>query len=163
MEEEDDINVSNQQGGGINSNDQIGLINVNAQTNLNLNFANSGGATASASLVSGTTLASIVPVVGQIISIGLAVISVIQVIDTAQKQIYWQEGIKYRQEAFTLAQQEISLIDLEYQNKLDLLNEEIEYREEVAKTNKLLLVGTMGILGVSAMVLAYSVIKLKSK
>ena len=150
-----------------NTNDQIGLVNANAQ--LNVSVFDSGGAASGVAVlgaaatpaVGATGLAYAVPIVGQVVAVVAAVVSVIQIFDSSQKQANMMASIKSKNEHALILQKEMNVIGLEYSYKLQILKEEIAYKEQALQTSKMLLIGSVGLLGISAMVFAYKVFKLK--
>ena len=149
-------------GGGANQNDQLGLVNANAQANLNVSIFDSGAAGAGVSLGAGATAAlGVLTVAAAAVAVVAGVVSIAQMIDTAQKQADYQDGIKSQEEYLLLLQAELGTLGTEYEGKIQLLKEEIAYREKQLAQNKLLLVGSMTTIGVASLVFAYGVIKLK--
>lgn len=161
-----DVNTSvgtgTSSGGGSNQNDQLGLVNANAQANLNVSIFDSGAAGAGVSLGAGATAAlGVLTVAAAAVAVVAGVVSIAQMIDTAQKQANYQDGIKSQQEYLLLLQSELSALGTEYEGKIQLQKEEIAYREKQLAQNKLLLVASMTTIGVASLVFAYGVIKLK--
>jgi len=149
-------------GGGANQNEQLGLVNANAQANLNVSIFDSGAGAAGVALGAGATAAlGVLVVAGAAVSVIAGVVSIAQMIDTAQKQANYQDGIKSQQEYLLLLQSELASIGIEYQGKIQLQKEEIAYREKQLAQNKLLLVASMTTIGVASLVFAYGIIKLK--
>ena len=190
-----------------NENNQIGLVNANAQANLNLSLVNSGGAAAGTSLLSaggaaaftttttttatgvlagtagtgagitatagaataGTagsvttvvTSTSWIPVAGQVIAVAAAIVGVVQLIDTADKQKRWQSAINQKSNQIKLIQQEITTDLAVAQYSIQLLRDEIAAREDILKTNRILLIGSITVLAVTGMVLLYLINKNK--
>ena len=186
MEDEEEI------GGGAggtqtNSNEQIGLVNANAQ--LNVSLISSGGAaggiaagggllaatgggaaaTGTGAAIAGTGaatatgFAAAVPVIGQVIAIGAAIVGIVQIFDTAQKQANMADSILSAKTNQKLLAQELAAIGLEYSEKLEIIKEDIAYREQALETNKKLIVYSISALGVAAMIFTYSIIKLNKK
>ena len=168
-----------------NENNQVGLVNANAQANLNLSVFNSGAAAAGTSLagvgaaaastVTTTTVtatgiitttkavgaAAVVPVVGQVVAVVAAIVSVAQMIDTADKQKRWQSAINQKQNQIALIQQEVTTDLAVAEYSIQLLRDEIAAREDVLKTNRILLIGSVTVLAVAGMVMLYLVNKNK--
>lgn len=191
MEDEEEI------GGGAggtqtNSNEQIGLVNANAQ--LNVSLISSGGAaggiaagggllaatgggaaaTGTAGVIGGgaiagtgaataTGFAAAVPVIGQVIAIGAAIVGIIQIFDTAQKQANMADSIMSAKGTQKLLAQELAAIGLQYSEELKIIKEDIAWREKALETNKKLIVYSISALGVAAMIFTYSIIKLNKK
>ena len=191
MEDEEEM------GGGAggtqtNNNEQIGLVNANAQ--LNVSLISSGGAaggiaagggllaatgggaaaTGTAGVIGGgaiagtgaataTGFAAAVPVIGQVIAIGAAIVGIIQIFDTAQKQANMADSIMSAKATQKLLAQELAVIGLEYSEKLEIIKEDIAWREKALETNKKLIVYSISALGVAAMIFTYSIIKLNKK
>lgn len=152
-------------------NEQVGLVNANAQ--LNVSLIDSGAAAGGVGLGSGllaaatpaaaTGFVAAVPVIGQVVAIGAAIVGIVQIFDTAQKQANMADSIKSAKQNAALMKKELAVIGLEYSEKLTILKEDIAYREKALATNRTLLTISGSVLGVSAMVFAYSLIKLKRK
>ena len=186
MEDEEEI------GGGAggtqtNSNEQIGLVNANAQ--LNVSLISSGGAaggiaagggllaatgggaaaTGTGAAIAGTGaatatgFAAAVPVIGQVIAIGAAIVGIIQIFDTAQKQANMADSILSAKTNQKLLAQELAAIGLQYSEELKIIKEDIAWREKALETNKKLIVYSISALGVAAMIFTYSIIKLNKK
>lgn len=178
MEEEENggsITYSNPQS---NENEQIGLVNANAQLNVSI-FSNGTAAGGTAALGAGTAayagtatagattglaatgFAQALPVIGQVVAVVAACVSVVQMFDTAQKQANMVSGIKNAKEQAILMQQELDVIDLQGSQELQILKEDIAYRELALENSKKRLTISASVLGLGAMVFAYSVIKLR--
>ena len=188
MEDEEEM------GGGTggtqtNDNQQIGLVNANAQ--LNVSLISSGGAAggiaagggllaatgggaaatgtgaavvgAGTATATATGFAAAVPVIGQVIAIGAAIVGIVQIFDTAQKQANMADSILSAKTNQKLLAQELAAIGLEYSEKLEIIKEDIAYREQALETNKKLIVYSISALGVAAMIFTYSIIKLNKK
>lgn len=172
-------------GGGItynnpqsNENEQIGLVNANAQLNVSL-FSNGTAAGGTAAIGAGTAayagtatagattglaatgFAQAIPVVGQVVAVVAACVGIIQIFDTAQKQANMVDSIKSSKETALLMKKELEVIGLEYSGKLEILNQDIAYREMALESSKTRLAISASVLGLGAMVFAYSVIKLR--
>jgi|TARA_B110000977_G_C11072281_1_gene489941 hypothetical protein len=171
MEDEEEM------GGGTggtqtNNNQQIGLINANAQLNVSLidtggaagGIAAGGGLLGTAAVpATATGFAAAVPVIGQVIAIGAAIVGIVQIFDTAQKQANMADSILSAKTNQKLLAQELAAIGLEYSEKLEIIKEDIAYREQALETNKKLIVYSLSALGVAAMIFTYSIIKLNKK
>lgn len=130
-------------------------------------FMNSGGSSAvvSAGAAGGTALATAgtvawIPVVGQVVAVVAAIVSLGQVFDTMEKQKQQTLMIKNLKQLQGSYQQELDIIFWEGDQALKLIKEEIAYREAAAQTDKLLVYGTFGLLAVSSMVFVYGIKKL---
>ncbi len=155
-----------------NSNEQIGLINANAQLNVSLidtggaagGIAAGGGLLGTAAVpATATGFAAAVPVIGQVIAIGAAIVGIVQIFDTAQKQANMADSIMSAKSSQKLLAQELAAIGLEYSERLEIIKEDIAYREKALETNKKLIVYSISALGVAAMIFTYSIIKLNKK
>ena len=125
-------------------------------------FMSSGGLAATTSAVGGAVgVAAAIPVIGQAVAIVGAIISIGQAFNTVEKQKQFKLQIKNLQELEVSYQQELDIAMWEGNQTLQLLKEEIEYREAAAKTDKILLYTTFGILAISSMVFVYGINKLK--
>lgn len=151
-----------------NSNDQIGLVNANAQLNVSVFDSGAGasglsvlGATAGTAGASATGIAAAIPVVGQVVAVAAAVIGIVQIFDSSQKQSNMLSAIKSKNETKAILQKELAVIGLEYSYKLQILKEEIAYKEQALQTSKILTLGSIALLGVSSMIFAYKIFKLK--
>ena len=186
MEDEEEM------GGGTggtqtNDNQQLGLVNANAQ--LNVSLISSGGAaggiaagggllaatgggaaaTGTGAAIAGTGaatatgFAAAVPVIGQVIAIGAAIVGIVQIFDTAQKQANMADSILSAKTNQKLLAQELAAIGLQYSEELKIIKEDIAWREKALETNKKLIVYSISALGVAAMIFTYSIIKLNKK
>ena len=81
--------------------------------------------------------------------------------DTQQKQANMASGIKNAREQAILMQQELDVIDLQGSQELQILKEDIAYRELALENSKKMLTISVSVLGLGAMVFAYSVMKLR--
>ena len=159
MEDEEEM------GGGTggtqtNDNQQLGLVNANAQLNVSLidtggaagGIAAGGGllaatgggaaATGTGAAIAGTGaatatgFAAAVPVIGQVIAIGAAIVGIVQIFDTAQKQANMADSILSAKTNQKLLAQELAAIGLEYSERLEIIKEDIAWREKALETNK---------------------------
>ena len=151
------------QQGGQNYNEQVGIINANAQANLNVTIFDSGAA-AGAGTAAGTALAgggaatgaaAAIPVVGIVIAVASAAVGIVQMIDSYQAQKAWQKQIDAQQVALQELQESQYLAQLEYELARDTLVLQIELRERVLRQNQILLIGGMSLIVLSGFVFAY--------
>ena len=119
------------------------------------------GAGTAGTVTTTVTSVSWIPVAGQVIAIAAAVVGVIQMIDTADKQKRWQMAIENKQDQIKLIQQEIAIDSQVAQYSIQLLRDEIAIREDILKTNRILLVGSIVAVTVSGMILLYLINKKK--
>jgi hypothetical protein len=126
-------------------------------------IANQSNATATAlTSAGGATLVAlnIIPVVGQVVSIVAGIVSIVQVFDNMKKAQDLQLQIKNMQELELSYQQEIEVIVWETNQTLQLLKDEIDYREQALRQQQTSLIIAGSVLGVSAMIFAYGLKKI---
>ena len=154
------------QQGGQNYNEQVGLVNMNAQANLNVTIFDSGagaaagtGVGAGGAAMLGAKVAAWIPVAGVVIAAVSAAVGIVQMIDTYQAQKAWQKQIDAQNTQLKELQESQFLAQLEYQLARDTLMLQIELRERVLKQNQMLLIGGMSLIVLSGFVFAYKLRK----
>ena len=143
-------------GTGILTNDQIGLINANAQANLNVSLFDSGAGAAGAA--AGSALLGGVAVVA---SVAMATLSVVQIFNTYEKQkAFTNYSLALGEQEASLSE-DLALEAWQIEQEILALKEAIAIRNANAQANKILLIGSGTILGVAALVIFYKLKKAK--
>ena len=96
-----------------------------------------------------------IPVVGQIVAIIAAVVGIGQMLETARKQNLMQKRINVYNELLIVQQQNVQIQTQAVINELDFIKNNISLRQAALATNKIILVGSVTVVGVSGMVLTY--------
>ena len=95
-----------------------------AGTGITATAGAAAGAGTAGTVTTTVTSVSWIPVAGQVIAIAAAVVGVIQMIDTADKQKRWQMAIENKQDQIKLIQQEIAIDSQVAQYSIQLLRDE---------------------------------------
>ena len=151
------------QEGGTNYNEQVGLVNANAQANLNVTIFDSGAAagagTAAGTAIAGTGaatgVAAAIPVVGIVIAAVSATIGVVQMFETRNRQLAFQRATDSLRVELRELEEQTELINLEAQLTYNALKLRIELRERALRQNQILLVGGIGVMVLAGFVFVY--------
>ena len=155
------------QQGGANYNDQVGLVNANAQANLNVTIFDSGAAagagTAGGTLLAGggaaTGVAAAIPVVGIVIAAVSATIGIVQMFETRNRQLAYQRATDSLKVEMQELQETTQLINLEAQLAYETIKLKIKLREGVLRQNQILLIGGVSVMVLAGFIFAYKLRK----
>ena len=151
------------QEGGTNYNEQVGLVNANAQANLNVTIFDSGAVagagTAAGTAIAGTGaatgVAAAIPVVGIAIAAVSATIGVVQMFETRNRHLAFQRATDSLRVELRELEEQTELINLEAQLTYNALKLRIELRERALRQNQILLVGGIGVMVLAGFVFVY--------
>ena len=154
------------QQGGENYNDQVGLVNANAQANLNVTIFDSGAA-AGAGTAAGTGTAALagakvaawIPVVGVVIAAVSATIGIVQMFETRNRQLAYSRATDSLKVELRELEETTQLINLEAQLAYETLKLRIDLRQKALRQNQILLVGGVGAIVLAGFVFAYKLRK----
>jgi hypothetical protein len=96
-----------------------------------------------------------IPVVGQIVAVVAAIVGVGQMLETARKQQLMQKQINNYNQLLIVQQQNITIQTQAIINEINFIIKNIELREEALSRNKMMLIASVTVVGVSGMVLTY--------
>ena len=157
-DEDDNWLTASFQEGGTNYNEQVGLVNVNAQANLNVTiFENGGAAAGTAGLGTAAAATGWIPVVGQVVAVVAAVVGIYQMLDSAKKAELYQQQINAQRARGAILAQEIAIANLEGQLEMKVIETQLELKSAALASNKLYIIGAATVLGISGFILAYKV------
>jgi len=157
-EDEDDWLTTSFQEGGTNYNEQVGLVNLNAQANLNVTiFENGGAAAGTAGLGTAAAATGWIPVVGQVVAVVAAVVGIYQMLDSAKKAELYRKELDSQKARFALQQQEMAIADLAGRLSAKVVETQITLKSAALASNKLYIIGAGSILAISGFILAYKI------
>ena len=150
------------QEGGTNYNEQVGIVNANAQANLNVTIFASGAAAgagtaagAGGAALAGAKVAAWIPVAGVVIAAVSATIGVVQMFETRNRQLAFQRATDSLRVELRELEEQTELINLEAQLTYNALKLRIELRERALRQNQILLVGGIGVMVLAGFVFVY--------
>tara|TARA_R100000005_G_C4970255_1_gene183511 strand:+ start:747 stop:1316 length:570 start_codon:yes stop_codon:yes gene_type:complete len=164
---DDDWISASFQEGGTNYNEQVGLVNANAQANLNVTIFDSGAVagagTAAGTAIAGTGaatgVAAAIPVVGIVIAAVSATIGIVQMFETRNRQLAFQRATDSLKVEMQELQEQTQLITLEAQLAYEALNLRIELRQKALRQNQILLIGGISVIVLAGFIFVYKLRK----